>query len=432
MNIAAFSRYSSLLLFVIASLLGGILYWQSQQQQESEQQQQQFQQLRDDLNLKIQRTIQDYLKTGNTTTLNEAAKQLHALDEQFTQFPATETQALRQQLEQLQRKIQTDYLAAGKLGGNTAQLLMNAESELNDALHQLQRHLMKSQLPERVSYQTITADMQNSMLKLAQLREQLLHHASESLERSLRFELEFLAQQNQALHQLPRLTDLVEAAPSDELTLTASEPTYLLDDPLATLDSVLKRYPKELDNTHHLIDQQTQVQQRLQQDVSSLESAVEGLGTSLNVIRQHDRQRALITQYAMAGALLLYAFLSWLFQQHVVVRQLQQFRQAFHELATEGSMRPLPVRHAHSELGQIATSFNELLAIRAAEQTEKSHQLEQVTSRLHQMTQEVQAMEQQARVAEDGINQGYDTLQQLHAFSTQAQQAALEMTSMSL
>lgn len=424
MKIALFSRLSSFLLLLLASLLCGTLYWQAKQQIRWEQQQTDYQHIQDQVSITTQRLVAEYLRSGNSTHLTNAAQQLQQLESALQQFPTQQTTAPLTAMQTLREKMQGDYLSAGKLSGNTSQLLMHAEDEMNDALRQIQKQALKSTQTEHDQYLQLSSEMLSSMLKIAQLREQLLANPTSALQQSLQFELNYLNEQLSKINALPKLSDLQTSAAQDEFSLTPSTVEYPLDEPLSTLNSVLVRYPKEISNTNQLLQQQQQMKTQLQTDFAQLEQQIHQIGQQLSEAQQKGRQTAAITLAALAAILVLYAIAAWLFQQRMVVKRLQRLQHAFHKLASSGQMEQIPVVNANSELGAIAHSFNLLLAQLHADQQHKAEQLAHITDQLHSMVSEVEQMERNATQAQSTIEQGHNTLQQLQDLANQVELAA--------
>jgi methyl-accepting chemotaxis protein len=327
-------------------------------------------------------------------------------------------------MQNLREKMQGDYLSAGKLSGNTSQLLMHAEDEMNDSLRQIQKQALKSRQTEHDQYLQLSSEMLSSMLKIAQLREQLLAHPTSALQQTLQFELNYLNEQLGKINALPKLSDLQTSAAQDEFSLTPSTVEYPLDEPLSTLNSVLVRYPKEISNTNQLLQQQQQMKIQLQTDFAQLEQQIHQIGQQLSEEQQKGRQTAAITLTALAAILVLYAIAAWLFQQRMVVKRLQRLQHAFHKLASSGQMEQIPVVNANSELGAIAYSFNLLLTQLHADQQRKAEQLAHITDQLHSMVSEVEQMERNATQAQSTIEQGHNTLQQLQDLANQVELAA--------
>ena len=424
MKIALFSRLSSFLLLILASLLCGTLYWQAKQQIRWEQQQNDYQHIQDQISITTQRLVAEYLRSGNSTHLTNAAQQLKKLESALQQFATKQAAAPIKAMQSLREKMQSDYLSAGKLSGNTSQLLMHAEDEMNDSLRQIQKQALKSTQTEHDQYLQLSSEMLSSMLKIAQLREQLLAHPTSALQQTLQFELNYLNEQLGKINALPKLSDLQTSAAQDEFSLTPSTVEYPLDEPLSTLDSVLVRYPKEISNTNQLLQQQQQMKIQLQTDFAQLEQQIHQIGQQLSEEQQKGRQTAAITLTALAAILVLYAIAAWLFQQRMVVKRLQRLQHAFHKLASSGQMEQIPVVNANSELGAIAHSFNLLLTQLHADQQRKAEQLAHITDQLHSMVSEVEQMERNATQAQSTIEQGHNTLQQLQDLANQVELAA--------
>ena len=424
MKIALFSRLSSFLLLILASLLCGTLYWQAKQQIRWEQQQNDYQHIQDQISITTQRLVAEYLRSGNSTHLTNAAQQLKQVESALQQFPTKLTTTPLKAMQTLREKMQGDYLSAGKLSGNTSQLLMHAEDEMNDSLRQIQKQALKSTQTEHDQYLQLSSEMLSSMLKIAQLREQLLANPTSALQQSLQFELNYLNEQLGKINALPKLSDLQTSAAQDEFSLTPSTVEYPLDEPLSTLNSVLVRYPKEISNTNQLLQQQQQMKIQLQTDFAQLEQQIHQIGQQLSEEQQKGRQTAAITLTALAAILVLYAIAAWLFQQRMVVKRLQRLQHAFHKLASSGQMEQIPVVNANSELGAIAHSFNLLLTQLHADQQRKAEQLAHITDQLHSMVSEVEQMERNATQAQSTIEQGHNTLQQLQDLANQVELAA--------
>lgn len=428
MKIALFSRLSSVLLIILASLMGSTIYWQTQKQSEWEQQQADYGHLQEMLSVSTQRLIAEYLRSGNPLLLSHAAKKLDEIAVALNQFPSDATNAVLTEMKTLQQKMSGEYLSAGKLAGNTSQLLMNAENEINDAIYQVSKFALKSQIPERNDYLQSTIKMQSSMLKIAQLREQLLLHPTQAINDSLNFELKYLQDQLKNIEAFPKLNDLMIAPEQDELSLTAAEPEYPLDEPLSSITSLLQRFPKELTNTNQLLTRQQQTQKQLAEDFSTLEKSVSAIGDALKASQAESRYQAQLILVALAATLIVYALLALWFQKRVVVRRLQQVQRAFHELATEGEMKLMPVINPNSELGTIALSFNTLLTKLQEEQEHKTQQLADITRQLHHMVTDVEQMEGSAKQSQHAIEASYDTLQGLQELANQVEDAASMIT----
>jgi methyl-accepting chemotaxis protein len=424
MKIAHFSLLSSLLLLLLASVLCGSLYIGWQQRLSQEQQGAHFELLRQAVSQHAQRQIGEYLLTGDASRLTQARKSLEQAAALLGQLPAALTLSTQQQLQQLNQKMGGEYLSAGKLAGNSQQLLQHAESELMSNLGLLTRYALNAKHPQSNAYLSLTASMAPGVAKIAQLRENLMSQHDSRLLSSLQFELTSLQKQMTQLQALPLLG---LKANSDDDFPSLGEEAVAADqgeEPKAELASLLTRYPKELDNTRRMLEQQQQMKQQLTTDFRQLENGILEIGKALQQAQTRQLEQLGLTLIILVGILVLFALLSFLFQQRLVVSRLHVLRNAFRHLVSTGRPEPLPVQHTHSELGEIANCFNQLMALLSQQQDDKSHQLGRISQTLEGMVSQVEQIRQHAEQADGAIEAGQDMMEELNLLASEVHQVA--------
>ena len=427
MKIARFSLFSSLLLLLLASLLCVALWLAAEQRQQQQQERQQYAALSQSISQQAQREISDYLLTGDSSRLNNARLQLEQARTQLQRLPGHDSAPLLQALQQLHTKLAGEYLAAGKLSANVQQLLQHAESELMSQLGSLTRYALQAQDERGQGYLRLLAGMTQDVAKLAQLRENLMQRQDSRLLTSIQFQLTALQQQQQALAALPLLG--ISASSDDEIP-ALGEPVAASDlgeEPKAELASLIARYPKELENTRTLLERQQQMKDHLKADFTTVEHALTELGQQLE---QRHQQRLLEIGYGLMGlaaVLVLFALLSFLFQQRLVVSRLRTLRDAFARLVATGRPEALPVQHRHSELGEIASNFNQLMALLEQQQQHKSRQLEQISNTLDGMVNQVSAIRDHASAADREVTEAEQMMTLLHQLANEVHQVASDM-----
>ena len=327
-------------------------------------------------------------------------------------------------LQRLHERLAGDYLAAGKLAGNSQQLLQNAESELLSNLSQLSRYALAAQHPQRDQYLALTAGMAAEVAKLAQLRENLMAHQDQRLLSALQFQLDTLRQQVGQLQALPLLGVLSQN--EDDVPSLGEEPAAVDqgEAPKAELASLVARYPKELENTRRMLEQQQQMKQQLSGDVRRLEETILVLGRQLQQSQNHQLRQLGLTLMSLAAILVLFALLSFWFQQRLVVSRLRLLRDAFAHLVTSGRPEPLPIRHQHNELGQIAASFNQLMALLSQQQEAKVQQLSNISQTLESMVSQVEQIRQHAEQSDGAIAAGQTMMDELNQLAGEVHQVA--------
>ena len=424
MKIAHFSLLSSLLLLLLASILSGSLYLGWDQHIRQSAQRQTYEQLRQAVAQEAQRQIGEYLLTGDTSRLSQARSSLQQAQRLLAQLPPELTAQSTQPLQRLHERLAGDYLAAGKLAGNSQQLLQNAESELLSNLSQLSRYALAAQHPQRDQYLALTAGMAAEVAKLAQLRENLMAHQDQRLLSALQFQLDTLRQQVSQLQALPLLGLLSQN--EDDIPTLGEEPAAVDqgEAPKAELASLVARYPKELENTRRMLEQQQQMKQQLSDDVRRLEETILVLGRQLQQSQNHQLRQLGLTLMSLAAILVLFALLSFWFQQRLVVSRLRLLRDAFAHLVTSGRPEPLPIRHQHNELGQIAASFNQLMALLSQQQEAKVQQLSNISQTLEGMVSQVEQIRQHAEQSDGAIAAGQTMMDELNQLAGEVHQVA--------
>ena len=424
MKIARFSLLSSLLLLLLASILSGSLYLGWHQHDHQSAQRQTYEQIRQAVAQEAQRQIGEYLLTGDTSRLSQARTSLQQAQRLLAQLPPELTGESEPPLQHLHERLAGDYLAAGKLAGNSQQLLQNAESELLSNLSQLSRYALAAQHPQRDQYLALTAGMAAEVAKLAQLRENLMAHQDQRLLSALQFQLDTLRQQVGQLQALPLLGVLSQN--EDDVPSLGEEPAAVDqgEAPKAELASLVARYPKELENTRRMLEQQQQMKQQLSGDVRRLEETILVLGRQLQQSQNHQLRQLGLTLMSLAAILVLFALLSFWFQQRLVVSRLRLLRDAFAHLVTSGRPEPLPIRHQHNELGQIAASFNQLMALLSQQQEAKVQQLSNISQTLESMVSQVEQIRQHAEQSDGAIAAGQTMMDELNQLAGEVHQVA--------
>ena len=424
MKIAHFSLLSSLLLLLLASILSGSLYLGWHQHDHQSAQRQTYEQIRQAVAQEAQRQIGEYLLTGDTSRLSQARTSLQQAQRLLAQLPPELTGESEPPLQRLHERLAGDYLAAGKLAGNSQQLLQNAESELLSNLSQLSRYALAAQHPQRDQYLALTAGMAAEVAKLAQLRENLMAHQDQRLLSALQFQLDTLRQQVGQLQALPLLGVLSQN--EDDVPSLGEEPAAVDqgEAPKAELASLVARYPKELENTRRMLEQQQQMKQQLSGDVRRLEETILVLGRQLQQSQNHQLRQLGLTLMSLAAILVLFALLSFWFQQRLVVSRLRLLRDAFAHLVTSGRPEPLPIRHQHNELGQIAASFNQLMALLSQQQEAKVQQLSNISQTLEGMVSQVEQIRQHAEQSDGAIAAGQTMMDELNQLAGEVHQVA--------
>ncbi|MGY3859691.1 methyl-accepting chemotaxis protein [Aeromonas intestinalis] len=430
MKIAHYASLSSLILLLVAATQATALFHGWQQLNDTEQDQRQHERLQQRLSGPLQEALRDYLGSGDPLRLTEAQGVRKQALGQLEQQDPEQSAPLRTLLEQMGSRIDGDYLAAGKLSGNSQLLLQNAESELTAHAKALLRYGQQGAEATDPSsadrYRQGAADILAALPALAHLRQNYMDQASPKLLEGLKFELAALQRQADQLAVLPSL-ELFEEAPADEFTLGEPVRKELGDLPRSELVSLLKRYPQELENSRKALQQQQEARLMVQQDISRLLQESDKLGERLSALRQGVNRELAVILGSLALTLVGVALLFALVQRRWLVKPLLQLRGAFLQLDTTGEAQMLPEGRERNELADIVASYNRLILRLKQDQQQKAGQLSSVSLSLQEMVDQVQEIHHSTRTTEQAVDESDHMMNELNQLASEVHQVAAEI-----
>ena len=429
MKIAHYASLSSLVLLLVAGVQAAALFHGWQQFNRAEQAQRQQERLQQQLSGPLQGALRDYLGSGDPLRLAEAQGVRQQALALLAQLDGQQAGPLHAQLEQMGARIEGDYLAAGKLSGNSQWLLQNAENELTTQARALLRYGQQGADQDPASaeaYRQGAADILATLPALAHQRQNYMEQASAKRLEGLQFELAALQKQADALAALPSL-NLFEEAAADEFTLGEPVRKELGEQPKAELVSLLKRYPQELESSRKALQQQQLARQMVQQDITQLLQAGEQLGERLAAARQTMNRELATVLGSLALCLVVVALLFALVQRRWLVRPLLRLRAAFLQLDATGQAQLLATGRERNELADIVASYNRLIQRLQQDQQQKAGQLSSVSSSLQEMVEQVQEIHHSTRTTEQAVDESDTMMQELNQLASEVHQVAAEI-----
>ncbi len=247
-------------LVLLTSFLMVMVIWGLNQLLQTSTSTQQFYQLQDNVNDRLQGTINRYLLSGDSL-------QLSAAEEAIGDFIENDMPALDGDLKatllplakSLQQRLSVDLRAAGKLSGNAAALLDQSEQEMKAALSSLSDYAVAANSRHTLGYLKTTGQFSRAVHELAVSRYKLLDTHDSSRVADVESKLQRLALLLVELKKLPLLgiyvqeeVDEMEALlwGAEEEAAEQEEKGDLLKQELGFL---ISRYPQELARTRQWI-----------------------------------------------------------------------------------------------------------------------------------------------------------------------------------
>ncbi|MBI2381725.1 MAG: hypothetical protein HYV16_13320 [Gammaproteobacteria bacterium] len=271
----------SLSLAGLGAVLAAGLYWSLNRVDEPFRLNQQYYALQSQVSIDTRQAIGAYLETGDAMRLLEAEHSVRDAIGDLRGLPPELAQGVAPQLEVLLDKLTGDFTAAGKLAGDPQGLLINAERELGDALASLVDYARDgyARNPRAAfDYGQRIQGLNAELRQLAHARQRYFASRNPAFKKSLDERVLRMQTQAQALASLPLLGVMTQSDP-DALVANAPEDQRIAL--LAELNSLLRRYPDELERTHGLIARGLASREKVQELVTGLENQLSRSETEL-------------------------------------------------------------------------------------------------------------------------------------------------------
>ena len=280
MKISQLNRIATAALLFIVLFLCGSVIWSLDRLDSAFTTSRYYQTYQGNIKEHIEKPILTYLLTGNATLLTTIHSNLQNI--------ATETETvaalspimrdtITQQLSELESSALSELRTAGKLNDPQA-LLINNERELTGELNRAVEYTLSAENADanlRYQYLNLTTQLQHTLLALANIRQNYFLDGNNDSLQTLHHYHQQLSNVAKQLSALPRLGVYSEnAAEGDDLASLMgweqnNEESDREDKGDAIVDeisSLIKRYPKELQNAQKFI-QQKQAAERSTQNL---------------------------------------------------------------------------------------------------------------------------------------------------------------------
>lgn len=421
MRVSSFSRLSSLAVSLVSVLFLTFLIWSNVQLNQLSKQQKSFQQIKQQIQVGVVAALTNYLQSGDTLQLNQAADLLQNIDNKLTQLELQQAAPLGKAVRRLQQRIAQDYRAVGKLAGESNGLVTNAERSLTNEVSSLIDYAQQgyTEQPEvATSYLALASDLVQNITQLIHEREQL---SSGNEKADIRPVLQSIERSIKDLKALP-LLGILEELPDQSMMLVQREASDLGEKIVGELASLARRYPDELKQTQALVAERTKALAQIKTDIQLLQEKALASEQAIEQQQQHTLTQIKWVVVALVALLILFALTNFVLMKGMVLNPLRRLRNAMQRLVQEGQMEPLPSSGARSEMDEIAESFNTLLTINSEDEQRKKQQMKVVKEALNTIADEIRQVTDSSEVSSRSANQNMQQLEQLSELSEQLTQ----------
>jgi methyl-accepting chemotaxis protein len=421
MRVSHFSRLSSLSLSLVSLLFLGLLAWGNIKLDEQKQLDQHFQQIKQRVQVDVVTSLSQYLQSGDTLLLSNAAETLTGVQQQLAELDSERLSRLQQSVQDLLQKTNSDYRALGKLAGSKNELVLNAERSLSNELSSLIDYAelgIETQPETAQRYIALANDVMQELVHLIHVRQQLSQGDSSAEYQPI---LDNLKQTVAQLENLP-LLGIKEELPDQSMMLVQREAKDLGIGILSELNSLLNRYPRELAKTQQQISEREQAFEQLRSDIAALQTDALGAEQQLAESYQQTLLQIKSVVIVLVVVLIVFALVNFVLLSRMVLAPLRTLRDAMKKLVSEGQMEVLPGANSNTEMGDIASSFNALLELNAREAEQKKEQMGIVKSALETINGEIQQVVERSRASQDSALNNQQQLSELAELGNQLQQ----------
>ncbi len=445
MRVSSFSRISVVAITLFAVIFLIAMYQVGSSIIQSREQYNNYQTLKSLTTVKFYRTIASYLTTGDASLLNIAQQQLTEMADNTKQIESTSlSQQIATASNTLLEEIDTKYRAMGKLSGDPMALLTNAEQSMNAVTQSLAQYAQQSSalsLSQRSNYLLQTNLIASSLNDIVHAREKFFSGRS-SANKTIDTAIVAIKANTDVLLNMP-LLEIFEQSEIDEDDFFGEEedPEDLSEEALSELNSLSNRYQAELTRTINLFSQNEQGLTMLSEQVGDLEQIIL---SGEQAIKQQQEELSQKIIWVVVGLLLfLIVFLStnyWLMRS-VILKPLRKLRDSFVQLVQEGKVENIRGIAEHTELGEISSSFNQLVNNIAQQNEDKATQLNLVSNAMQTMEQQVKnilnsssSTHQHLKVADDimkaltNVTDNVNTLSQQVVDNAKSTQQAMNLS----
>ena len=350
-----------------------------------------YQELKSATTVTFYRTIAQYLQSGDAGLLTPAQQQLSDINQYAKQINLQSlTESIEQKTASLQHDINTKYRALGKLSGDPLALIRNAEQSmlsLNYAIAQYAQQSQEISAEQKLTYLALNHNISSSLNELINAREKyfLNNINDQSRLNAISKEVNALTKN---LHNMPNLAIFAEVD-EDDFFADEDDSEDLVEEAINEINTLSSRYINEFDNTLKLTRSNKAGIKQLVSDVAELEEII--LAGETRVIQEQEtlNQQLIFVVIGLTAFLIIFLIANYWLQRSVILNPLRKLRDSFVALVEQGKVDNIEGISIKTELGEISSSFNQMVNKLANDDRQKAHQLDLVAKALKAMDSQV-------------------------------------------
>ncbi|WP_281547072.1 methyl-accepting chemotaxis protein [Pseudoalteromonas sp. PAR1] len=420
MRVSSFTRLLAVLLTLASILLAATLFWSSQTLIGIEQQDNAYNKLKNTIIIDLKSYLDDYLEQGDSQYLTKASALISEIKaQQLAGLPNELAATLNTQLTELDKDINGKYRALGKLSGNEMALLDNSIRQMAGSASSLIGYAKKAepQTALALEYYQLAADYYSEVTSLALYTYKLVLNYDQDTKSSLTqtvTTLNTLADKIDSLDNLGVMSEVEEDA-----LFFGEEAEDLAGDIKAELSSWPKRFPRDLASTLEQAEQRQTGMQALREQIGALSVTVLGAEQKLKDEQSNLKQQVFIVFCVAIGMLVVLAGGVYFVQRNQVLNPLRQLRDGFAFLIESNELKNIESKNPKTEVGEIASYFNQLIERQRAEAEERAQMLKVINDFMLEMSEHLHTIAQQTDASHSQVEQNQDLLSDIQHIGEQ-------------
>lgn len=271
MKLSTVSRVLIIIVVTLLTLSAAIGIWGWRQLDKPYQISEQFKQYRDVFDIEARILLERYLASGQADLLQQAENKLDEMAAGSLEWlSAEENQQILDAVAELREQVNL-VRAAGKLAANPQALLINNERERGGDLALLVDYAQQADYQYsdvQLDFLKTLAELGQHLNKVSIQRQLYIENADKQREQALLSENKRFAELVTELHSMPRFGIYTEV---DEDALIAQEPDEVGELSISSLQSLTRRYEKEITNTVELESRMADSREQLNQQIQALQ-----------------------------------------------------------------------------------------------------------------------------------------------------------------
>ena len=420
MRVSSFTRLLAVLLTLASILLAATLFWSSQTLIGIERQDNAYNKLKNTIIIDLKSYLDDYLEQGDSQYLTKASALISKIKaQQLAGLPNELAATLNTQLTELDKDINGKYRALGKLSGNEMALLDNSIRQMAGSASSLIGYAKKAepQTALALEYYQLAADYYSEVTSLALYTYKLVLNYDQDTKSSLTqtvTTLNTLADKIDSLDNLGVMSEVEEDA-----LFFGEEAEDLAGDIKAELSSWPKRFPRDLASTLEQAEQRQTGMQALREQIGALSVTVLGAEQKLKDEQSNLKQQVFIVFCVAIGMLVVLAGGVYFVQRNQVLNPLRQLRDGFAFLIESNELKNIESKNPKTEVGEIASYFNQLIERQRGEAEERAQMLKVINDFMLEMSEHLHTIAQQTDASHSQVEQNQDLLSDIQHIGEQ-------------